>query len=89
MIARQVDSGIFVLVGGIGFRKSLLLLFAVVISLAPSFAEEPTDQVVRVSKLSRAELSTIRERALGGDPQAQFILGLAYDGANRAFRMEC
>ena len=88
MSASQADSGTFGNMGAIGIRKSLLVLSAAFIILVPSFAEEPTAQLARVNKLSPAELSAIRERALSGDAQAQLVLGLAYDGANRAFRKD-
>jgi uncharacterized protein len=53
---------------------------------APLSSEDQQAQLLHVSKLSAAELSAIRERAVHGDASAQVTIGLAYDGSNRAFK---
>jgi hypothetical protein len=88
MVSRQADSGNFGLISEIGIRNAILILCAPLVFLGLLFAEEPPAQMVRASKLSPAELSTIRGRALSGDPEAQVLLGLAYHGANRTFRKD-
>jgi len=66
--------------------KNLFLLFTIPVFLAPLCAEEPSAQIVRAGKFSPSELSALREQAVSGDAGAQLVLGLAYYGANRAFR---
>jgi len=65
-------------------RKCILLAILLISVLA--VCEEPTVQLARVRRLSAAELADIRERANHGDSDAQLILGLAYDGANKTIK---
>jgi TPR repeat protein len=68
--------------------KCLRLLLALLFLSAFSFSEEPAIQIARIKKLSVSELEALRERAQHGNADAQLLLGLAYDGANKSIKQD-
>src|SRR5258707_77713 len=60
-------------------KKGLLLVLLALPVLAPAQQSEMATVVKRVSRLTVNDISSLRQKSERGDPQAQFMLGLAYD----------